>query len=569
MNDGVQLKIPFVDIFAGPGGLSEGFSRHAEFYNSDIGFESRLAIEKEPVAVETLRLRSFYRQFDAGAAPNEYYRFLRRQDSISILWNLPEWKAAQEHVWEAELGAVDEGELHKKISDRLSGAGHWVLLGGPPCQAYSLMGRSRMTGIGNALMHTSSDDEAFEELHEKHEKKTLRFETDSRHILYREYLRIVAVHQPSVFVMENVKGILSAKLPKKIIEDHKLKHQRVFDQIKEDLADPWVALADDAKFDFLASKRIGEPHKYKLFSFVQFSEEPSSIRDSDFLIRAEDYGVPQKRHRVILLGVRDDISVTPTILQKSDQATVSDAIGDLPALRSGLSRHDMNFEHWQDTIKRTYSALVGHQDQGSSLSKALVRLTHNAKEYDRGAAFIPLADTLPPRETPLSRWLTDLRLDGILQHESRTHMASDLVRYLYVSAEAEKAKTSPKLQEWPVALLPKHRNVEIDEVTGKTTTGGFDDRFKVQSWSFPSSTITSHISKDGHFFIHPDPSQCRSLTVREAARLQTFPDNYFFCGNRTQQYHQIGNAVPPFLAVQLARVVAGLISDAIDQKAQA
>jgi DNA (cytosine-5)-methyltransferase 1 len=125
----------------------------------------------------------------------------------------------------------------------------------------------------------------------------------------------------------------------------------------------------------------------------------------------------------------------------------------------------------------------------------------------------------------------------------------DLKRYLFAAKFARKYGFSPKLrdyQRYSEALLPDHANAK---------SGKFSDRFRVQLEDSPATTVTSHISKDGHYFIHYDPSQCRSFTVREAARIQTFPDNYIFCGSRTAQYHQVGNAVPPFLAKKLAEVV--------------
>lgn len=169
-----------------------------------------------------------------------------------------------------------------------------------------------------------------------------------------------------------------------------------------------------------------------------------------------------------------------------------------------------------------------------------------------GSSFDPSNQAREKGKSELMRWLIDPKLAGVVQHEARSHMPEDLQRYFFAACFAEVAIASPKIRDFPERLLPAHENVRNAEIP-------FEDRFRVQLRGSPSTTIVSHIAKDGHYYIHPDPTQCRSLTVREAARLQTFPDNYFFEGTRTEQYTQVGNAVPPFLARQLGRVVAQIL----------
>jgi DNA (cytosine-5)-methyltransferase 1 len=243
-------------------------------------------------------------------------------------------------------------------------------------------------------------------------------------------------------------------------------------------------------------------------------------------------------------------------LKRARSSTVRDAIGQLPAIRSGLSAGKDSDVEWSARRASAAVPLLEASLADGIRNAVQTALTGREPPLGRGGPFISWI-AANRKNSVLEAWLYNPELNGIIQHESRTHMDSDLARYLFAAVSAQVTGRTPRLHQWPPGLLPKHRNVAVGK-SGEIDVSGFLDRFKVQAWDEPSSTVTSHIAKDGHYFIHPDPSQNRSLTVREAARLQTFPDDYFFCGNRTQQYHQVGNAVPPLLAVQLARSVSGI-----------
>lgn len=505
-----SFRIPVIDLFAGPGGLGEGFSAYKPKGRSL--FKIGLAIEKDPKAHQTLTLRKFFYQFESDSTPDEYYRHLRGDISLDELFSRfpAEAAAAQREAWMCELGSVDDREVDARVSGALAGSEFWVLIGGPPCQAYSLVGRSRMR---------SGDPE--------------KFANDPRHFLYQEYLRIIGKHRPPVFVMENVKGLLSA------MHDGK----NMFERIVNDLIRPGQALG------LKGAGRLG----YRLHALAASGTIAAEHLQSpqDFVVHAENYGIPQARHRVIIVGVREDLSTRPSPLRPADNTvSVLDVIGDLPPIRSLLSRQDDSIASWKKTLFECAASL---KLTSPPLATYLTRMVRETPPLTGGAEFL-FAKGKPRK---LADWFTDPRLRGVCNHTSRSHLATDIQRYFFaagVAALAGDAGRSPQLADFPRFLLPEHRNVQ-EAIDGSM----FGDRFRVQVGNRPSSTVTSHISKDGHYYIHPDAHQARSLTVREAARLQTFPDNYFFCGPRTSQYHQVGNAVPPLLALQIAAIVADLL----------
>lgn len=504
--------IPVIDLFAGPGGLGEGFSSILDSERSPL-FQLKVSAEKDSTAHKTLSLRALYRKFPKDKAPDCYYEHIRGHISREELFAHPSAaEAGREALEEArnfELGKDAPEDLDRHIETALAGADDWVLIGGPPCQAYSIAGRSRRT------------KESLEE-----------FEKDEKHLLYREYLRIIRRHKPAVFVMENVKGMLSSKHGGTLI----------FDRIVRDLTSP------------------GKGLKYQIRSLVKpgVAEE---LDPHDFVIEAERFGIPQGRHRVILFGIRSDIASQVPELTSSPESfilgnenipvTVEEALSGLPPLRSRLSREPDDHERWLSAVTAAIEELRWYKSESlNAIRNEMCRAVAEAHRHvSTGAPFLIHATTNNKMRPRLHDWFVDERLGGVIQHETRSHMRTDLHRYLFAASYGRVRGVSPKIADFPAALLPKHGNVKSDEIP-------FVDRFRVQLKSSWSSTVVAHIAKDGHYFIHHDPSQCRSLTVREAARLQTFQDNYFFAGNRTEQYTQVGNAVPPLLARKIAHVVA-------------
>jgi DNA (cytosine-5)-methyltransferase 1 len=453
-------EFAIIDLFAGPGGLGEGFSRAGR--DAETAMKIHLSVEMDEHAIQTLRLRAFLRTFDD--IPDEYYA------ALNARCEMPDWEYLYPRQWKQAMGEVQQRVLgangvFEDLAVELDRAresydGRTILIGGPPCQAYSLAGRSRNRGKAGYVA-----------------------EKDDRHYLYREYVRILDRLRPAIFVMENVKGMLSSKVD----------GGGIFSRVLDDLR--------------------GAGDGYRILPLAM----PQTIGGratpaKDFLIRADDYGVPQARHRVIILGIRSDLDVGhiqdgPVLGLAQTPVSVSEALAGIPKLRSGLSSRD-DFEGWGAAVRGQALAIANSNaipDTIRDIARSIA--SESDLPHLRSSVSICEATSMPGH---LKDWFFDKRLKVTLQHETRGHIPEDLGRYIYSAAFTKELGRSPKLKEFPEFLQPRHKN---------RASGDFADRFRTQAADRPATTVTSHISKDGHYFIHPDPWQCRSLTVREAARL--------------------------------------------------
>src|SRR5690554_1942004 len=320
----ISSPVQVVDLFAGPGGLGEGFSSYTD--ENGFSFKIKVSAEMTGAARSTLRLRAFYRALkqEQPRLLDEYYRLVEGGDLADLSVVAKElWDEAGREALQIELGTAEGNERLDAALASLSAGRHWVLIGGPPCQAYSLAGRSRNRG-----------------------NPGYKAEDDPRHFLYREYLRIIQQRRPSVFVMENVKGILSSRV----------NGERIFPKILKDLAEP--------------DRALGQPDsglRYRIHSLVadevyESGMPAESVEPRNYIIRAENYGVPQARHRVILLGVSNEIGFhhLEHKLEERPGPSVGQTIGRLPPLRSRITQCKDSAETWANTVRHHLRDLSGH-----------------------------------------------------------------------------------------------------------------------------------------------------------------------------------------------------------------
>lgn len=412
-----------IDLFSGAGGLTEGFRNE--------NFEVIGHVEKEAAASKTLQLRDAYYYLKNHQKVDQYYEFLSGEITETQLLNQIPHKILNKTINKA-IGDETIQDIFNQFDLSLTnGTSVAGVIGGPPCQAYSTIGRAL-----NAP------------------KKS----TDKRIYLYRYYIDFLEHYRPNFFVFENVKGLLSFK---------------------------------DVDGNYLLRRQNGN------LTGNMYDEFREAGYELDYrVVNTKEYGIPQARERIIIFGTpknkSDKIEIFFNELTKIKETPVNlyDALNDLPSLKAG-----QELNHYSTSPSDYIRKYFRHDDN------------------------LPLTQNL-----------------------ARPNIQRDLDIYRIVLQSKIKGHNL-KYNELPISLKT-HKN-----------TDKFLDRYKALIWNEPSHTIVAHIAKDGHHYIHPDIKQNRSITVREAARIQGFPDDFYFETSRTQAFTQIGNAVPPILSEKIATAI--------------
>lgn len=407
----------FIDLFAGAGGLSEGFIK--------AGFTPIAHVEIDGSACKTLETRMIYHKLIKENNIKLYHNYLESKITREEFIEKSNAKELLNSVINLGIGDENNESIFKKINSLLDKKKVDLIVGGPPCQAYSLIGRSR-------------------------EKDGMK--NDQRNYLYKHYGKYLEKYKPKVFVFENVVGLETANKGQFLI---------------------------DMKVYF---KSIG----YDLDSKIQ---------------NASDFGVLQKRKRLILIGWKRNLKLQYPLFEKinAKKHKVKHLLHGLPHLKPG---------------------------EGEKVTKYT---TQKANKY-------------------LKSFEIRNGVNFVTQHISRNHNERDLEIYKIAIK-----KWLNKQERLRYPDLPENLKTHNNQTS-------FFDRYKVVDPNGHSHTMVAHISKDGHYYIYPDLNQIRSLSVREAARIQSFPDDYFFEGSRTAAFRQIGNAVPPLMAKAIANKIKEILS---------
>jgi DNA (cytosine-5)-methyltransferase 1 len=407
------------------------------------------------------------------------------------------WHANPVDIVHMEPSALLRGWGHAHIKESVD-----IVVGGPPCPAFTRVGRAKLRQVRG---HPQA------------------FLIDPRATLYRRYLDYVRELAPVALVVENVPEFLN----------------HGGSNLGEVLCQALEELGYQCRYTILNAAAYGVPQLRERFILIAVHSEANSV--PVFPKPTHSVCLPHgylSSRSVALKLVEEDgahFVAPPALGSGASAVTTHDAIADLPAIPSaerdkrGARKFDKEVAYRQGSACSAYARAMrdwpGFETRGliadhvtRSLSERDYRLFRKMKEGD---------------EYPAARALAERLFDKEQRRLARRGELPGLETEHFASLKAE----------WVPPYDP----------------GKFPNRWRKLEWNTPARTLMAHLGKDGYSHIHPDPSEARVISVREAARLQSFPDGFVFAGSMNAAFRQIGNSVPPLLSHALAKVVVPMV----------